>query len=90
MIISREVQDQAGGTGFAGTQLEFQLMMYGVKRILVGGLGDGVAAIVRDALRLGYPVVVLRDAVRTGQGDEQMLAELTGLGATVMSAADAA
>lgn len=90
MMISREAQNQAGGTGFAGTRLEFQLMMYGVKRILVGGLGEGVAAIVRDALRLGYPVVVLHDAVRTCQDEGQMLAGLTGLGATVMSAADAA
>jgi nicotinamidase/pyrazinamidase len=89
MMISREVRDQEGGAGFAGTKLEFQLMMYGVKRILVGGLGDGVAAIGRDALRLGYPVVVLRDAVCTGQDGERMLAELTGLGATIMSAADA-
>lgn len=88
MMISREVQE--GGCGFAGTQLEFQLMMYGVKRLLIGGLGDGVAAIVRDAVRLGYPVVVLREAVRTCQDREQMLAELTGLGATAVSAADVA
>ncbi|MBZ0105383.1 MAG: isochorismatase family protein [Sulfuricella denitrificans] len=88
MMISREVQE--GGSGFAGTQLEFQLMMYGVKRVLIGGLGDGVAAMVRDAVRLGYSVVVLRGAVRTHRDEEQVLAELTGLGATVIPAADVA
>ncbi len=89
MMISRPPAS-ADVSGFSGTKLEFQLMMYGVKRLLIGGLGDGVAATAGDAIKRGHQVVVLRDAVRVHPANEQALADLAALGAASVSAAEVA
>lgn len=89
MMISR-APAPANISGFSGTKLEFQLMMYGVKRLLIGGLGDGVAATASDAIKRGHQVVVLRDAVRVHPADEQALSDLAALGTVFVSAAEVA
>lgn len=89
MMISR-APAQTDISSFAGTNLEFQLMMYGVKRLFIGGLGESVAATARDAIRRGHEVVMLHDAVRVHPADEPALADLMELGAVRVSAADVA
>ncbi|MFN3397341.1 MAG: nicotinamidase [Sulfurimicrobium sp.] len=72
-------------SGFEGTNLAFQLTMYGVKRVFVGGLASDycVLATVRDALKQGLRVYVLNDAIRAVNADDgaRAIAEMTALGA---------
>ena len=58
--------DRDAYSGFQGTDLEARLRALGVRRLLVGGLAADYCVLetVRDALGLGYEVVLLRDAVR--------------------------
>lgn len=53
-------------SAFDGTDLHARLGRHGVRRLFIGGLATEycVAASVRDALRAGYAVVLLTDAVR--------------------------
>ncbi len=53
-------------SGFDGTELEAHLRRMRIERIYVGGLATDycVVSTVRDALRLGFVVVVLEDCVR--------------------------
>jgi nicotinamidase/pyrazinamidase len=78
-------------SGFDGTNLAFQLMMYGVKRLFVGGLATDycVLATVRDALKQGVQVYVLSDAIRAVEADDgaRAIAEMTGLGAQFIESA---
>lgn len=74
-------------SAFGGTSLGTRLAGAGVKRLFVGGLATDYCVLntVRDALALGYEVVLLTDAVRAvdvmpGDG-EHALAEMHGLGA---------
>jgi nicotinamidase/pyrazinamidase len=76
-------------SGFDGTPLAALLRATGVGRVLVGGLATDycVRATALDALREGFEVVVLRDAVRAvdaqpGDG-ERALDELRAAGARV-------
>ena len=72
-------------SGFDGTNLGFQIMMYGVRRVFVGGLASDycVLATVRDALKQGLQVYVLNDAIRAVNSDDgtRAVAEMTALGA---------
>lgn len=95
MFVSRATApDKDAHSGFEGTPLHGQLMMYGVKRLFVGGLSiDGcVLNTVRDALKLGYQVFLLSDAVRAvnvNAGDDQRaIAEMIALGAHSIVSAD--
>jgi nicotinamidase/pyrazinamidase len=72
------------------------LKQRGVRRLFVGGLATDycVKATVLDALRQGFEVVVLEDAVRAvdvtpGDG-ARALAEMTAAGARLARAADVA
>jgi nicotinamidase/pyrazinamidase len=53
-------------SGFDGTELEAHLRRMRIERIYVGGLATDycVVSTVRDALRLGFAVVVLEDCMR--------------------------
>ena len=88
MPVSKATEkDRDAYSGFDGTNLDFQLKMYGTKRIFVGGLATDycVLATVRDALKLGFEVYLLTDAIRAvdaHQGDgEKAMAEMVALGA---------
>ena len=76
-------------SGFDGTPLAAILRGDGVTRLVVGGLATDycVRATVLDALRQGFEVTVLRDAVRAvdvrpGDGD-RALEEMRAAGATI-------
>ena len=76
-------------SGFEGTDLDQHLKQLGVKRLFVGGLATDYCVLntVLDGLKLGYQVIVLRDAIRAvdvtpGDGD-RALAEMTGKGASL-------
>lgn len=80
-------------SGFAGTELADRLHALGVRRLFVGGLATDycVQNTVRDALRLGYAVLLLRDAVRAvdaAPGDgENAIARMLEAGAAAIELA---
>lgn len=94
VVVSKATHaDQDAYSGFAGTDLADSLRARGVRRVFVGGLATDYCVLntVRDALRLGFAVVLLTDAiravdVRTGDG-ERAIAEMVGLGALAAEAA---
>lgn len=74
-------------SGFQGTELDVLLRRAGVGRLFVGGLATDYCVLntVRDALKLGYQVVLLTDAIsaveaRAGDG-ARALAEMLQAGA---------
>jgi nicotinamidase/pyrazinamidase len=73
-------------SGFDGTPLSMQLMMYGTKRVLVAGLATDYCVLntVKDAVKNGFQVVLLTDAIRAVNvqpGDsDKALAEMHALG----------
>ncbi|MEN6586644.1 MAG: nicotinamidase [Sulfuricella sp.] len=86
MIVSKASDSAKDAySGFEGTNLAFQLTMYGVKRVFVGGLATDycVLATVRDALKQGLQVYVLNDAIRAVNPADgaRAIAEMTDLGA---------
>lgn len=81
-------------SGFEDTPLAMQLMMYGTKRVLVGGLATDYCVLntVKDAVKNGFQVVLLTDAIRAvnvqpGDG-ERALAEMRALGVTETASRD--
>ena len=79
--------EQDAYSGFEGTNLDQQLHAANIRRLFVGGLATDYCVLntVRDALKLGYEVLLLADAIRAvdvqpgdGQRAEQ---EMTKLGA---------
>lgn len=90
-IVSKAAsRDQDAYSGFEGTDLDDWLKRAGVTRVFVGGLATDYCVLntVRDALRLGYAVCLLEDAVRAvdvraGEGARAM-AEMQRLGAMLI------
>jgi nicotinamidase/pyrazinamidase len=81
--------DRDAYSGFAGTDLESRLRAAGVKRLVVGGLATDYCVLqtVLDARRLGFDVIVLREAIaavdlQPGDG-ERALAQMQAAGATL-------
>lgn len=83
-------------SGFQGTALDAELKRLGVGRVWVGGLATDYCVLntVRDALALGYRVVLLADAIRAvdvkpgdGAAAER---EMLGKGALPMTLAELA
>ena len=67
VIIDKATREDADAySAFSGTTLAEQLRRRGVKRLLVGGLATDYCVLntVRDALREGFGVILLEDAVR--------------------------
>lgn len=66
IVISKGAsRDRDAYSGFDGTDLHERLQAAGIRRVFVGGLATDycVLATVKDALRLGYAVYVLDDAI---------------------------
>lgn len=82
--------DKDAHSGFEGTPLDFQLKMYGVKHLFIGGLAsdDCVLNTVRDAIKLGFKVTLISDAICTTQASNNALADLRALGAADLPSGD--
>src|SRR5665647_1455668 len=67
VIISKAATvEQDAYSGFQGTSLDQQLRAANIRRLFIGGLATDYCVLntVRDALRLGYRVLLLGDAIR--------------------------
>jgi len=74
-------------SGFQGTDLDARLRAANIRRLYIGGLATDYCVLntVSDALRLGYLVLLLGDAIRavemqTGDG-QRAIDQMLGLGA---------
>ena len=91
VIVSKATgRDADAYSGFAGTNLHAQLQAAAVRRLFVGGLATDYCVLnsVLDALRLGYGVVLLTDAMRAvdvqpGDG-ERAMAQMIAAGAVAV------
>lgn len=85
MFISREAEAEGGGhSGYEGSNLEFQLMMYGIKRLFVGGFFTETALLetVKDARKRGLDVCLMQNAqcACNSRAGEQAVQEMQALG----------
>lgn len=74
VVIDKAIREEADAySAFSGTTLADQLRARGVKRLLVGGLATDYCVLntVRDALREGFGVVLLEDAIRAVNVDPE-------------------
>jgi len=88
VVISKaDTRDADAYSAFEGTNLAEQLRLRGIKRLAVGGLATDYCVLntVRDALALGFEVLLVQDAVRgvnVRPGDhERAIAEMLERGA---------
>lgn len=90
VVSKATTRDRDAYSGFEGTDLDDWLRRAGAMRLFVGGLATDYCVLntVRDALRLGYAVFLLLDAVRAvdvAAGDgERAIGEMRRLGATAI------
>ena len=97
LVVSKATEsDQEAYSGFQGTDLDARLREMGVRRLFVGGLATDycVKQTVLDALRLGYQVYLLTDAIRAvdvhpGDG-EAAINEMRRAGALPLTLSDLA
>jgi len=94
-IISKATRaDQEAYSGFQGTDLARRLRAQGIQRLFIGGLATDYCVLhtVKDALREGFDVFLLTDAIRAvdaNPGDgERAIAEMTAAGARPVVHAD--
>jgi nicotinamidase/pyrazinamidase len=88
-VISKGLGDEESYSAFRGTDLTLQLRRLGVKEVWVGGLATDycVKNTVLDALKQGFRVIALKDAMRAvevepGDGD-RAIAEMLKAGAEI-------
>lgn len=93
-IVSKAMTSEKDAySGFQDTELHSDLQRLGISRIYVGGLTSEhcVLTTVTDAIRLGYEVYVLEDAIRPVNlrpgGAEQAIEEMRRLGAHLTTSA---
>ncbi|MBW2027779.1 MAG: nicotinamidase [Deltaproteobacteria bacterium] len=87
-IISKGTDvDRDAYSGFQGTDLDHRFKSLNIRRLFIGGLATDycVLSTVKDALRRGYEVMLLQDAIRAvdvkpGDGD-RAIDEMIRLGA---------
>ena len=67
IVISKATAvDKDAYSGFDGTDLDEPLRSVGIRRLFIGGLATDYCVLntVKDALKLGYEVLILQDAIR--------------------------
>ncbi len=89
MIAKATTAGKDARSAFDGTNLDFQFMMYGVKRVFIGGLdiGDCLLNTVQEILKLGHEVHPLSDAIRS-LSTEDVVAKMAKLGAVPVASTD--
>ncbi|HEX7335471.1 MAG TPA: nicotinamidase [Pyrinomonadaceae bacterium] len=91
-VISKGLGDSDGYSAFDETDLASQLQQQGVEEVVVGGLATDycVKSTVLDALKHGFKVKVLEDAIRAVElepGDaDRAIDEMRAAGAEIVSA----
>ena len=92
IIISKAFkEDEEAYSGFQGTNLDNVLKELGINRLFIGGLATDycVKATVLDALKLGYQIMLLLDAIRgvdVNPGDsEKAIKEMIRSGAIAIT-----
>ena len=87
-VISKDdAPEKEDYSGFAATPLQADLVAAGIKRVFIGGLATDycVLCTVLDALRAGYTVFLLQDAIRAvnvrSHDGPEAEAKMIGLGA---------
>jgi nicotinamidase/pyrazinamidase len=94
IITKADTRERDAYSAFEGTDFDRRLKSSGVRRLIAGGLATDYCVLnsVRDALALGYEVILLTDAVRAVEaaaGDgERALDEMRRLGAQFAVAAE--
>ncbi|OFZ51307.1 MAG: hypothetical protein A2428_15840 [Bdellovibrionales bacterium RIFOXYC1_FULL_54_43] len=95
VVISKATdRDKEAYSAFEGTDLNAQLRSLGAHRIVIGGLATDYCVLntVKDALRLGYKVYVLEDAIEAinARPDDGLraLREMERLGAVLIRSRD--
>jgi nicotinamidase/pyrazinamidase len=92
-VVSKGLGDEDTYSAFDGTDLALQLERLGVKEVWIGGLATDycVKNTVLDALKAGFQVKALRDAMRAVElnpGDgEKAIAEMEAAGAAIINSA---
>lgn len=88
VIISKATaMDTDAYSGFEGTDLDDRLRSAGIHRLLIGGLATDYCVLntVTDAIKHGYRVLLLRDAIRAvnvkPEDGQKAVAEMMRLGA---------
>ena len=79
VIVSKATAlEQDAYSGFQGTDLDSLLRAGGINRLFSGGLATDYCVLntVRDALKLGYRVLLLGDAIRAVMPDDGQRAEM--------------
>ncbi len=89
VVVSKATdRDKDAYSGFGGTDLEKVLRDKGVRRLFVGGVATEycVKSTVLDALRLGFEVFVVEDAIRgiDPDGEEKAKIEMVKEGAVLI------
>ena len=94
-VISKAAHpDTDAYSGFEGTDLHERLQRQDIRRVVVGGLATDYCVLntVRDALRLGYEVFVVSDAIRAVNVNptdgQDAIAEMTDRGAHFVESVD--
>jgi nicotinamidase/pyrazinamidase len=88
VVISKAIElDKESYSGFDGTDMDERLSSVGIRRLLIGGLATDYCVLntVKDALRYGYEVLLLTDAIRAvnvrPEDGQNAIDEMTRMGA---------
>lgn len=92
IIDKAQSAEQDAYSAFEGTELHAWLSANGVRRLFIGGLATEYCVLntVNDALRHGYDVVLLQDAIRAidPAADEKAIEDMRSRGACISESRD--
>jgi nicotinamidase/pyrazinamidase len=92
LVISKGTElEKDAYSGFEGTDLDERLRSAGISRVLIGGLATDYCVLntVKDAIKQGYDVLLLQDAIEAvnvqPKDGEKAIDEMTSLGAIAIT-----